>query len=635
MPRWREPWRRARYVASTMADSTAGLVSFDLDGAPICVPDDGSTLLQVLREQLGVRSVKDGCSPQGQCGCCTVWVDGRPRVACVTALRRVAGRQVTTLDGLPTELQARWAAALLAHGASQCGFCTPGIIMRLAASDGSPGPEDVRRALAANLCRCTGWQSIVEAASTLYAEAAEPAGPHASPCGDPVQDRPLDDIQALEHPGDRVLVRDRSGDDTHSHDRSDDIQTRDRRAGSAGDLLPGAGCPPRRAGRPPTRAAPCRDLALASRRATIEGGAFQRVGMDVVLGRGGFADDTAPPDALVAVPDGQGEWVVAETLAEARRKAGAVPGRRTTRPLRHPVAVPAGSWALRWQTTFVEPAYLEPDASWCTPGGEPAAPLANGGAFGGKVHSPAPAAAQMLAKRTGRPVRVVLSREDVVRLGPKRPPLAAGIALEGTGTVHVARTPGSELDGWADGLRLAAPGLAVEVVEVSGPPVSSALRGAGWVEGAVLAAALGMLREAPHIAEPGGAHHPVAEVITPAGARATARFDANGTLEVAVRAGEVLDETVLRSYCIGAAHQGLGWVWREALTVDDDGVVHDLTIRSFGVLPARDMPPVSLSIEASDAPPVRASDAVLAAVAAVAWAETGFAPTWPTARGER
>ena len=63
--------------------------------------DDGSSLLDVLREQLGIRSVKDGCSPQGQCGCCTVWVDGAPRVACVTPVRRLAGRQVTTLDGLP------------------------------------------------------------------------------------------------------------------------------------------------------------------------------------------------------------------------------------------------------------------------------------------------------------------------------------------------------------------------------------------------------------------------------------------------------------------------------------------------------------------------------------------------------
>ncbi len=665
-------------VPRNVVGSTGALVAFDVNGASVSVPDDGSTLLQVLRDQLGIRSVKDGCSPQGQCGCCTVWVDGRPRVACVTAVRRVAGRRVTTVDGLPAEVRERWAAAFLAAGASQCGFCTPGIVMRLAAFDGWPGPDSVRRALAAHLCRCTGWQSVIEAAAAAYGVVGETAGPHV-PDERTVGDRAAPDGPALP---DLPALDDRA------HDRgARDDQGKDRPH------------------RPRRQAAPRRDLALASRRATLEAGTAQRVGMDVVLGGGGFADDTAPADALVAVPDGRGDWVVAETLAEARRQAGAVPGRRTTRPLRHPLPVPNGPWVVRWKTTFVEPAFLEPDASWCVPGGEPASPLANGGAFGGKVHSPAPAAARLLAERTGRPVRVVLSREDVVRAGPKRPPLAAGVATDGTGVVRVARTPGSCLEGWADALRSAAPGLVVEVVDTTGPPVSSAIRGAGWVEGAVLSAALAMLRDpacsavpsvptslvtapgasagiaappdaptslltaprppgastgiapappaaAPTQAPPGGptqlpaagtgiavapgaAARRAAEVTTPAGARAAARIDADGAVTVTVWAGEVLDEVVLRSYCIGAAHQALGWVWREALSVDDDGVVHDLTIRSFGVLPARDMPPVAVVIEPSAAPPVPAGDAVLAAVAAAAWARSGFAPAWPTARGER
>ena len=101
---------------------------------------DGISLLDALRDELGCRSVKDGCSPQGQCGCCTVWVDGAPRVACVTPIRRVAGRDVTTLEGLSDEQTARWSEAFVAHGASQCGFCTPGIVMRLAAlEDGGAG----------------------------------------------------------------------------------------------------------------------------------------------------------------------------------------------------------------------------------------------------------------------------------------------------------------------------------------------------------------------------------------------------------------------------------------------------------------------------------------------------------------
>ena len=106
-------------------------IALTVDGKAVEVPDDGASLLTVLRERLGVRSAKDGCSPQGQCGCCTVLVDGQPRVACVTPARRVRGRSVTTLDGLdPDELRS-WGEAFCAAGASQCGFCTPGIVVRL------------------------------------------------------------------------------------------------------------------------------------------------------------------------------------------------------------------------------------------------------------------------------------------------------------------------------------------------------------------------------------------------------------------------------------------------------------------------------------------------------------------------
>src|SRR5205085_7021058 len=105
-------------------------IRFRLDGRDAEVPDDGASLLEALRDRLGVRSAKDGCSPQGQCGCCTVWVDGAPRVACVTPVRRVAGRSVTTLEGLEPACRQSWADAFSATGASQCGFCTPGIVMR-------------------------------------------------------------------------------------------------------------------------------------------------------------------------------------------------------------------------------------------------------------------------------------------------------------------------------------------------------------------------------------------------------------------------------------------------------------------------------------------------------------------------
>src|SRR5437868_12997639 len=140
----------------------AGVIELEVDGRQVQVADDGASLLEVLRDHLGARSPKDGCSPQGQCGCCTVLVDGSPRVACVTPARRVAGRTITTVDGLAEPERSAWADAFCATGASQCGFCTPGIILRLAALR-AKGSDDVDGALLAHLCRCTGWRTIGEA----------------------------------------------------------------------------------------------------------------------------------------------------------------------------------------------------------------------------------------------------------------------------------------------------------------------------------------------------------------------------------------------------------------------------------------------------------------------------------------
>jgi CO/xanthine dehydrogenase Mo-binding subunit len=92
----------------------------------------------------------------------------------------------------------------------------------------------------------------------------------------------------------------------------------------------------------------------------------------------------------------------------------------------------------------------------------------------------------------------------------------------------------------------------------------------------------------------------------------------------------VLDEVVLRSYCTGAAHMALSWVSSEGIAVDDAGAVHDLTIRSFGVLRAVDTPPIAVEIVAGTGPPVRGADAVFTAVAAAAWLHLGCPPDWPT-----
>jgi xanthine dehydrogenase small subunit len=518
-------------AVSPSSVTPARTLQFTLNGQQVEIIDDGGSLLDALRDRLGFRSVKDGCAPQGQCGCCTVLVDGSARVACVTPLARVSGRVVATVEGIPAA--GAWADAFCATGASQCGFCTPGIIARLATA----GPTaDVGKAMLAHLCRCTGWQTIAEAAALV-------AG------------------------GQTVTVRPRS--------------------------------------------------AAADQRASLEGGTPQRIDTDSVLGQGGFADDTAPADALVAIRNGAGEWVVAESVHEARQLAGKVQGRRTTVSASWPIDLPdppsADGWARTLQTTWVEPAYLEPDASWCAPGGEPASALANGGAFGGKRSGELGLVAQRLADVHGRAVRVLASREDVVRFGPKRPPMAIGMNVDGTGVAVVARTAGI-----AAAINAAAPGLVVHEVDVAGPPTSADLRAAGWAEAAVLLASL-------HDGKRD-------QIVAPDGAVAEAVVNDDGSIEIWVRCGDPLDEVVLRSYCIGAAHQALGWVTSEAIAVDEAGEPADLTIRSFGIIRAVDMPHVTVHIEPENSPPVRGSDAVFAAVAAAAWRRRNFAPAWPTDR---
>jgi xanthine dehydrogenase small subunit len=367
-----------------------------------------------------------------------------------------------------------------------------------------------------------------------------------------------------------------------------------------------------------------RDIDGAAHRARIEGRSFQTVGPDVACGRGGFADDTAPTDALVAVCDGMGGWSVAETLTEARRLAGKVQGRNSGAPPSWPVEVPEGEWAVSLCTTFVEPSYLEPDASWCEPGGEPVSPVANGGAFGGKTHSPVTELARELADRHGRAVRVLMSREDVVRLGPKRPPIAAGLRLDGTGVVRVGRTPSSaDLSDWIESFASLAADCTIEVVEIAGPPVSPDARAAGWAEATILEAALEAVRSGTVGNQPF-----TAKATSPEGGHATVTLE-EGNFRMVVDAGEILDEVVLRSYCIGAVHQALGWVNREAVAVDSSGEVLDLTIRSFGILPARDTPTIEVEILGSRRPAVNASDAVFAAAAAASWIAGGLPSRWP------
>ena len=111
--------------------STQRKIEFELNGSPIeVVADDESMLLDAIRDQCGVISPKNGCQPQGQCGCCTVLVDGQPKLACVLKAPKVAGKTVTTNEGLAAELRSQIADSFVGTGGVQCGFCIPGIVTR-------------------------------------------------------------------------------------------------------------------------------------------------------------------------------------------------------------------------------------------------------------------------------------------------------------------------------------------------------------------------------------------------------------------------------------------------------------------------------------------------------------------------
>ena len=155
-----------------LADQTAAATAaFVLNGTPVTVRRDHPHLLAALREELDVTSPKDGCSPSGQCGCCTVIIDGKAVVSCQTSVDKVEGADVLTLEGVDPDERQRFADAFAACGGLQCGFCIPGIVMRAKAQIDKKGAALTRTAMAphlgAHLCRCTGYVKILDAIETV------------------------------------------------------------------------------------------------------------------------------------------------------------------------------------------------------------------------------------------------------------------------------------------------------------------------------------------------------------------------------------------------------------------------------------------------------------------------------------
>ena len=151
-------------------------VDFVVNGTPVTVRGAHPHLLSALREELNITSPKDGCSPSGQCGCCTVLVNGKAVVSCQTDLGKVAGGTVTTLEGFNPEVRDRFAQAFAACGGLQCGFCIPGIVVRAHSQIEKKGSSltrsDMARHLGAHLCRCTGYTKILDAIEAVAVQSS-------------------------------------------------------------------------------------------------------------------------------------------------------------------------------------------------------------------------------------------------------------------------------------------------------------------------------------------------------------------------------------------------------------------------------------------------------------------------------
>lgn len=145
-------------------------ISFILNGKrTTCAYEPGMHFLEVLREECGIVSPKNGCAPEGTCGCCAILVDGRPALSCLRKPEPMEGRDVVTIEGLPEDMREVLGEAFVLEGGVQCGFCIPGIVVRASSmlrQGCTDDREAVKQGLVGHLCRCTGYARIVDAIQT-------------------------------------------------------------------------------------------------------------------------------------------------------------------------------------------------------------------------------------------------------------------------------------------------------------------------------------------------------------------------------------------------------------------------------------------------------------------------------------
>ncbi len=460
-------------------------VALTVNGDGVEVSSEHPHLLAALREELGLTAAKDGCAPSGQCGCCTVLVDDKAVVSCQMPLDKVAGKEILTLEGFDPAERDRLARGFAATGALQCGFCTPGIVVRAKNLIDKKGADLDRRTiegrLGAHLCRCTGYTKIIEAIELLASgePIPDPTLPNGiGKRGAKYESRPL----SL---GDRDFIDDmRPAGLLHGA-----VRLADHARADVLSIDPA-----------PARAVP--GVVAVYTAADVPGDL--RVGLihkdwPVFIPEGGRTSYTGDVMAIV----------VAETMQAAREGADAVAIEyRPLAPITDPAAALASDedavWQLEgnelsrsvyargdvdaalassahtihevFQTQRVEQAFLEPESTVAVPhedgtvyvysGGQGvwddrdqiAAVLgidptrvvvelvSNGGAFGGKEDMSNQAQTALAAWLLKRPVKCTLTREQSLHLHPKRHPIRielwAGCDEDGKLTALKARMIG-------------------------------------------------------------------------------------------------------------------------------------------------------------------------------------------------
>ena len=424
--------------------------------------DDGASLLELLRDGCGLISPKDGCSPQGQCGCCTVIVDGRALVSCATPAVRAAGKSITTLEGFSELERETFADSFIAAGGLQCGFCTPGIVARAKVLiDKNPDPTDdqINRVLSMHHCRCTGYVKIVDSIKLAAKALREETAPELERSGRVGTSTPRYQARELAL-GDRRFIDDMSFPDMlhgavllSEHPRAlvKKIDTgKAKEIPGVVAIVTAADTPGERsqgliykdwpmfvAEGEETRYVGDVIAAVAAVDRRIARKAAEAIAVDYEVRE----PITSPEEALK--PDAPKLHKKGNLLSKSEINRGDV-----EQALRNSAHVASHTF----QTQFIEHMFLEPEACIAMPEGDGLRVytqgqgvfddrrqiasfmglpeekvyvelVTNGGAFGGKEDMSIQAQTALLARVAGKPLKLTLSREESLRLHPKRHPI--------------------------------------------------------------------------------------------------------------------------------------------------------------------------------------------------------------------